>query len=337
MRMSRSQALAAPEAVDTVETMGRSPQVSVIVPVRNGADDLREFLRCLERQTLPADAFEVVIGDDGSTDGGTDGVATDDGRVRVVSGPPRNAYAARNRAVAASSGPILAFVDADCRPDPGWLAGGLAALETADVVAGRIRFDIPPTASVWSLLDAETTKDHERQVQLGVAETANLFVSRELFDRVGGFDDAQPGYGDFEFVARCVAHDGKLVFAADALVSHPVRTSARSFLRNVWSMNSSYAAFESRAGRLPEGLWLRSWVPIVQTLRSRLRIGMSVRLDRKWLGENGVAPALSQDLKAMPINYLLLPYLRSFAQVEGWLKGRRERRAQQVADASATT
>jgi glycosyltransferase involved in cell wall biosynthesis len=310
------------------------PRVSVIVPVRNAGPDLATLLDCLSLQT--EQSFELVIGDDGSDDGSTDAIARmDSRRVRVTRGPPINAYAARNRAVAESRAPVIAFCDADCRPDPDWLERGLAALESADVVAGRIRFEIPPDAGIWSLLDAETTKDHLRQVKVGTAETANLFLRRELFDRVGPFDAEQPGYGDFEFVLRCVAQGAKLVFAEDAVVTHPVRTTARSFLRNVWSMNSSYAAFESRAGRLPEGLKLRELLPIVQTVRARRRFGMSLGLDRRWLGESGFRPTISQDLRALPLTYLFLPYVRSLAQVSGWRKGRRERRTKR-ATVSAT-
>src|SRR4051812_39855832 len=111
------------------------PQVSVIVPVRNGGSDLRELLEKLSAQTLPRERFEVVVGDDGSTDGSAAGL--DDGTwVRVVPGPPLNSYAARNRAVHASRGAVLAFCDADCRPEPEWLEEGVRALESMDVAAG---------------------------------------------------------------------------------------------------------------------------------------------------------------------------------------------------------
>ena len=73
---------------------------SVIVPVRNGRRDILALLEALRAQTVPSSSFEVVIGDDGSSDGSTDGL--DDGWVRVAHGPPQNSYAARNRAVAAS-------------------------------------------------------------------------------------------------------------------------------------------------------------------------------------------------------------------------------------------
>lgn len=309
-----------------------APLLSVIIPVRNGAADLPALRECLERQTLPPGDFEVVIGDDGSTDGAAQALATEDGWITVVRGQAKNAYTARNRAIAESRGRVLALCDADCRPEPGWLAGGLAALEQCELAAGHIRIEIPAGASVWSLLDAEGAKDHERLVGFGVAETANLFFSRALYDRVGPFDDRQPGYGDYEFVARCVRSGARLAYAPGAVLSHPVRTSARAILRNLWSMNESYAIFESRAGRVPEGVWLRSWVPFMQVVRARRRAGRPLALDRRLLVANGCDPGAWRRLQSLPLTYLLFPYLGSVAQTVGWWRGRAAR-----ADSSAVT
>jgi GT2 family glycosyltransferase len=308
--------------------MGReSRRVSVIVPVRDGAADIAALLACLERQTLARSEFEIVIGDDGSTDGGTMGIATEDGHVRVAPGPPTNSYATRNRAVTASSGTVLAFCDADCRPDPEWLEKGLDALAGTDIVAGRIRFTVSEPRTAWTLVDMDGSKDHEHQVRVGVAETANLFIRRELFDRVGGLDGTIPEYGDYEFVERCVASGASLSYGPDAVVWHPTRSSGKSLLRALWKYNRGYAVHEGRAGRVPDAVKLRSWVPLVQTVRSRRRWGRSIGPDRTWLRTNGVEPTLGETLRALPILYLVIPYLRSAAQLHGWLEGRRLRRA----------
>jgi len=302
-----------------------NPRVSVIVPVRNGRPDLVRLLGALESQSMPNDEFEIVIADDGSTDGSTDGLATSDGRIRVEPGPPLNSYAARNRAVRASRAPVLAFCDADCRPEPDWLENGVLALEATDLAAGRVYFDIPSSRTVWTLLDMESAKDHERQVLRGTAETANLFLRRELYDRVGGFDGTLPEHGDFDFVQRCVAAGAKLSFASDAVVWHPTRNRAKPFLRAVWIYNRWYAAREARAGRVPEGLRLRSWVPLVQPIRARRRWRNLIGPGRPWLGSNGVYPTRLETLRTVPFHYVLLPYLSGAAQLRGWFDGRKLR------------
>jgi GT2 family glycosyltransferase len=300
-------------------------RVSVVVPVRNRNEYLRILLDALERQTIPREQFEVLIGDDGSTDGSTDQLATEDGWIRVFRGAARNSYAARNRAARAARAPVLAFVDSDCKPEPLWLEEGLKALADADAVAGGIRFILPERRTVWTLIDMETTKDHESQVTRGNAETANLFVRQELFERLGGFDDTLPEHGDFDFAERIVASGARLVYAPDVLVHHPARTTAKSYLRMHWVMNRWYAAREARAGRRPSALKLRCWVPAVSVVRGRRRLGFSLLLDRRILSANGVQPGLRDELAALPLTYVVLPYLRGIAQLRGWLDGRRLR------------
>jgi glycosyltransferase involved in cell wall biosynthesis len=304
------------------------PLVSVIVPVRNGREDLLGLLAALERQTLGQSRFEVVIGDDGSTDGGTEGLETADGRIRVLPGPPVSSYVARNRAVAASRGAILAFTDADCRPRPGWLEAGLAQLEHTDVVAGLIQFQVPEHPTVWSLVDMDTFLDQERQVKAGVAVTANLFLRREQFDRVDGFEPELREFGDHDFLSRCVGSGAQLVFAAEAVVEHPTRDERDRYLKKLWIMNRWYGEREARSGRRPGGIRLRAWVPFVTTLRTRRWYGRTlVGLDRHRLGTNGHPPRILDDLRALPIIYIVQPYASSLAQLSGWWTATRARRA----------
>src|SRR5437764_478754 len=79
------------------------------------------------------------------------------------------------------------------------------------------------------------------------------------------------------------------------------------------------------AGPIPDGLKLRSWVPFVQSMRGRRRSGRSLLLDRRRLRDSGVEPTPGDDLKALPIIYVLLPYMGGFAQLQGWVRGRRAR------------
>jgi glycosyltransferase involved in cell wall biosynthesis len=301
----------------------QQPRVSVIVPVRNGRAHLETLIEALEAQTLPRSEFELVIADDGSTDGTAQWLRDlEGGWIRVTTGPPHNSYAARNRAVHVSLSPVLAFCDADCVPVPDWLDRGLNALENSDIVAGRIRFVLPARRTVWTLLDMDTSKDHEREVRNGTAETANLFLQRELFDRLGGFEDVVPEFGDFDFVLRAVAMGSSLSFASEVVVWHPTRDRAKQFLRAQWIYSRGYAVREGRAGRVPQELRLKALVPFVSPMRSRRWWGRSYGPDKRWLGQNGVVPTRVETIKALPLMYLLVPYLRVVAQLCGWLDGR---------------
>jgi GT2 family glycosyltransferase len=293
----------------------------VIVPVRDDASHLSELIDLLAAQTLARASFEVIIGDDGSS---TPPTTLEDAHPRVVvtSGPPQTSYAARNRAVARSAAPVLAFCDADCRPEPAWLKTGLEALHSADVAAGAIRFLPPNRSTVWALLDMDTFLDQERAVRAGRAVTANLLVRREMFERVGGFDGTLANNGDFDFVRRAVRAGARICFVPDAVVWHPVREDARAFLRKVWAVNARYAVRESRARRRPEGLRLRSWVPVVQPLRARRRAGKPIGLDASRVTTTTTQADWWANLRTLPFMYLVLPYVANVAQLAGWRRGR---------------
>jgi glycosyltransferase involved in cell wall biosynthesis len=298
------------------------PLVSVLVPVRNGGRDLPGLLECLERQTLGRERFEILIGDDGSTDGATDGLETADGHLKVMAGPPINSYAARNRIAHAARGEVLAFTDADCRPAPDWLERGLQALEEADVVAGLIRHHVAERLTIWSLVDMDAFLDQERAVRAGVAVTANLFLRRELYERVPDFDESADAFGDHDFVGACVAAGARLAFSPDAVVGHPTRDDGRVFLRKFWNMHEGYGARERRLGRRPEGLKPVALLPIVGVARARRWFGRSLGLDRRRLSGNGIRPTLPQRLAALPILYVLLPYMAAAAQWRGYRAAR---------------
>jgi len=304
-----------------------TPAVSVIVPVRDGGQELSKLVERLAAQTLPRSRFEVIIADDGSTDGAAATLSGGDGWLTVSPGPPRNPYVARNRAAAIARGGVLAFSDADCVPEPDWLERGLAALEHADIVAGMVRFIPPENRTAWALLDIDTFLDQELTVRAGGAVTANLFVARERFDRLGGFDDTLANGGDQEFVRRAVAAGARLAFSPESAVWHPARATAGEFLAKVWRVHRRHAARESRAGRRPAKLTPRALVPAVQQVRSRRRSGRALGLDRRRLGDSGLRPTVWDNVRALPLMYLLVPYFTTAAQALGWLEGRRQRRA----------
>jgi glycosyltransferase involved in cell wall biosynthesis len=309
----------------TVSPISRDLQVSVIVAARDAGDDLAHVVRALERQTFRPSAFEVVIADDGSQDGSAGALGADGEWLRVLWAPPANPYAARNRGAASARGEVLAFLDADCHPEPDWLERGVAALANADLAAGSVLFTTPRRKSVWALVDTETFLDQERAVLAGSAVTANLLVRRALFEREGGFDGTLANGGDHEFVSRCVRSGARLVYAADAVVWHPTRSSARAFIGKLWTVNRRHGIRESRNGARPRGAGWRGWLPVVQTLRNRIGADRPLTLDPRRLEASGIPTSTWDHVRAIPVIYLLVPYVSAAAQLVGWWQGRRQR------------
>lgn len=299
------------------------PLVSVIVPVREHVAGVRELISRLGRQTLSAGSFELVIGGDGAVPELLEEIASG-GWVSVVHGPCMTSYAARNRAARQAQGQILAFCDSDCLPEPSWLEEGLAALRHAEVVAGEVTFVPPAEPTVWSLLTADMFLDQERNVLLGRGVTANLFVRREIFERVGGFDDTLPSGGDYDFVRRCVATGARLTYQPRAVVRHPTLDRRHDFLRKVSTTNRWAAARRARSGERLAVSSLLTLAPIVGVMQARRHALRPVfRLNRPRLVTSGVAPSWRHDLRAMPLVYFVVAYVAGFARIRGWRDGRR--------------
>lgn len=210
-----------------------SPTVSVIVPAHNAAQRLPSLFAALAAQTADPRTFEMIVVDDASTDD-TPSIVAQSGRARLLRAPvSRGSYVARNLAIGEARGKVLAFTDADCIPAKDWIAAGLTALDGADVVAGHV--DIPlgnrPTAA--TLLDvARRHIDQEHRVTAyGFGATANLWMRREVIDRVGRFRDDLVSGGDAEFGHRATASGMTLAYAPGVRVMHPPRSQARDLLR----------------------------------------------------------------------------------------------------------
>ena len=194
------------------------PAVSVIVPARDAAATLPATLAGLAAQSLDA-PVELVVVDDGSHDA-TARLARAAGAT-VVPGAGAGPAEARNRGAAAAGASVLAFLDADCAPTPRWLEAGLAALEGADLLQGAV---CPPPGAAIGPFDRTlwVTRPH------GLYETANLFVRRELFDRLDGFESwLRPRRGielgeDVWFGWRARRAGARIVFSSEALVHHTV-------------------------------------------------------------------------------------------------------------------
>lgn len=223
------------------------PAVTVVVACRNAAETLSRTLAALLAQVTDLD-YEVVVVDDGSTDGSAELAEAVGPPVRVLRQDALGPGPARNRGVAEARSPLIAFADADCFPEPGWLAEGLAALADADLVQGRVVPDRSVTAGPF---DRTIRIEHESDL----FETANLFIRRELFERLGGFElIIEPRRGkalaeDVWLGWRARRAGARVAFARDAVVQHAVfRRGPVDYLRE----RGRAGHFPAIVARIPE-------------------------------------------------------------------------------------
>jgi GT2 family glycosyltransferase len=230
-----------------------SLDVSVIVPVRNGARSLPALLESLHAQTLPRDRFEVIVVDNDSSDA-TAEVAASAGAT-VVSEPIANRSRARNRGVAAARSRVYACTDADCVARPDWLERLLGCADNAPLVAGEVTIRVREPANAIERFEALWRFGQSAWVKDGWAATANLLVHAEAFEAIGGFDPEWLEGGedvDFCFRARDAGHE--LGFCPGAVVEHAGESELRPMLRRFFMHGySSNQAFY----RLGTGI--RAW------------------------------------------------------------------------------
>jgi hypothetical protein len=207
--------------------------VSIIVPVRDAIDDLPALTRALARQTFNGGRSEILFVDNGSDDGSVEWLQDNlPPQGRLLCSPRRhNAYAARNMGVEHARGEMLAFTDTDCRPEDDWLERGAEALSSSLRVAGRIVVQRSPRCSLVEDLDASRFLRQQRYVRELFGATANLFVHRCVFHRVGLFDDRLVSGADHEFGIRAHQAGLAIAYAREAVVKHRARQQFKALLR----------------------------------------------------------------------------------------------------------
>ncbi|ONF95402.1 glycosyltransferase family 2 protein [Sphingomonas jeddahensis] len=228
-------------------------EISVIIP---HYDDLARLDRCLaalSKQTVTRDRYEIIVADNMSPAGEGAVRAVIAGRARLVFALEKGAGPARNAAAAAASGGLLAFTDADCVPDPTWLAAGLSALVRQDMVGGRItvlceRAGMKSGAEAFETVFAFNNRRYIEQE--GFSVTANLFCRRDVYDATGPFRVGVSEDRDWCLRARALGF--RLAYQQAAVVGHPARADWPSLMRKWRRLHAELFAnaLMRRGGRL---------------------------------------------------------------------------------------
>ena len=222
--------------------------------MRDGESTIAECIDAILATDYPADRREILIVDNGSTDGTAPVIQSRP--VRYLHEPKRGVSNARNHGIAESSGEILAFVDADCIVEPQWLTEIARAFQDPEVgcVAGHLEHAPPRTSAERQA--ARMLGDWQRFAftsKPAYAITANAAYRRDVLDEIGGFDPHMTRAQDVELGLRFQERScRRLAYAERATALHRGRSTQLGFFRQQlgWAYGAGLvgAKFEALGG-----------------------------------------------------------------------------------------
>ncbi|WP_138475888.1 glycosyltransferase [Dyadobacter bucti] len=240
--------------------------ISVIVPVRNEAENIKFLLEDLSQQIFPKNQFELLVTDDSSVDNTAEIVrqyaAISNYTIRLISLPDIPTTSPKKRAIETAithaSGNLIVTTDGDCRVGSGWLQSIAAsyAATGAKLISSPVTF-----TQETSLTDHLQTVEFASLIGSGAAAIsaghpslcngANLAYQKEVFQEVNGFEGVKHiASGDDEFLMHKIAarYPGGIYFLKDpaAIVSTKPHKSWGQFFRQRKRWASKWKHYQSK-------------------------------------------------------------------------------------------
>jgi cellulose synthase/poly-beta-1,6-N-acetylglucosamine synthase-like glycosyltransferase len=247
--------------------------VSIVIPILNAVDDVADCIASIRALDYPADRFEIIVVDNGSTDGTPD--ALDRAGVRWFARPERGRAKALNTGLAHARGAVICTTDMSCRLDPQWMREIVSTFANPDVgcVAGEIRMlgthrspalEFQERTNYMSPMPALR---RDRVPFLPYADGANASFRREVFDAIGGFEESFFKGADVEICYRMfMLTDYKIVFNHRAVVREPGEPDLRALLKQRYRIGLGAHLMQLKYPGLyrhddaPAGIRSRYWV-----------------------------------------------------------------------------
>ncbi|MFA5265223.1 MAG: glycosyltransferase [Opitutaceae bacterium] len=217
----------------------KTADVAVIIPAYNPEIDLLRNAVAYFLDNEQSLVGEILVIDDGSRKPvelaevlGT----RVDSRVRVLRRTNGGVGAARNFGVSRSQAPIVAFLDCDCLPQPGWAASLTTPVREGRAVlacGATLTFDMAPLVAQYADLMGFLREPVRHRGEIENAVQANFAVLRSLFLELHGFEEALRRTQDLDFTWRLIqaGHQERIVYVPEARLLHKHRDTLRAFLK----------------------------------------------------------------------------------------------------------
>lgn len=292
---------------------GGRPKVSVVVPTYNRRLSARETVECLLRQSLPP--HEIIVVDDGSTDGTADTLRQAFGdTVKVLSRQNGGPASARNSGIRATEADFIAFTDSDCLPAETWLSELLKGFDSPGVagVGGVVRRADADLMSEY----VDATGMLNPLIRDGVVDylvTANACFRRDVLFEANLFDErfVKPGGEDTELSVRVRSLGYELKFNPAAVVLHHHRQTLPALLKTMSNYGQGcYILFELWPERKTR------FSPLARLIKSTVAVRNMFRRCVVYRKDHGFGKALL---------FTLLEHYGYTAQMWGYMKEERKR------------
>ena len=237
------------------------PSVSVVVCAYNAATTIADCLASLERSDYPN--LEILVCDDGSTDG-TVNVARRFLKCKVMELPHAGLSTARNAGIEASTGEIVAFIDADAACHPEWPYHLALSLEGEDIAAtGGPNLPSPQAGFVERVVAASPGNPIEVLISDDRAEHVpgcNMAFKKDALGAVHWFDPVYTAAGDDVDVCwKLLDKSYKIAFSPSAQVHHHRRDTLRGYLKQQMGYGKAerilWTRHPHRFNRLGQASW----------------------------------------------------------------------------------
>lgn len=219
-------------------------KISVIIPVYNDNVRLISCIQSILDNNVPD--IEIIVVDNSS-----DipvflpaCIATD--AVRLIHEPMTGSYAARNAGISCASGDVFGFTDSDCIVDKHWIENAVAELHSrpgAGFIGGKIQMFAASGESpnLFEKYDMTFYLQQNYYVRNGgFASTANMWVHREVMEKVGTFNAEMTTSGDVEWGNRTLRAGYQGIYCDNVIVNHPARPNHHAFRLKTFRLGSGF-------------------------------------------------------------------------------------------------
>jgi cellulose synthase/poly-beta-1,6-N-acetylglucosamine synthase-like glycosyltransferase len=259
-----------------------NPIVSVVIPFHNSELTLHHCLKGVFPQNFQF--FEVILVNNNSKDGSAliakQFVQEHQGRCSYFVEPEQGPSPARNTGARSARGEIIAFTDSDCIPDEHWLRYISQAFDKPSIgaVAGKIigsrsANSVETFHALFTLKGEKEEKIYESfSLNAGGFATANFAIRKDLFEKLGGFDESRSFGEDHDLCARIYESGHCIKYIPSGIVYHLHRSDVISTCKQAFHFGESHPFLLSkhfkryllielggislRATRLPVRAWI---------------------------------------------------------------------------------